>query len=137
MTQKNISETQLKIREGLLACIFIGNKSQKLTKWRKLDAVLEAAYNTFYPGAQFDRNKEEGLVLEEKVVSAEAEILDALDYDVFWRGFDWIVTAAKESGRMDPEVAKDALPSRVEDLAAQAAAIDPPTPVQLRSFPSS
>jgi hypothetical protein len=108
-TQKGTTSTLMKIREVLLACIFIANKVQKLTKWRKLETVLEAAYNTFYPGAQFDRNKEEVLVLEEKVVSAEAEILAALDYDVFWRGFDWIVTAAKDAGKMDPEVAKDAL----------------------------
>ena len=108
-TQKGTTTTLMKIREVLLACIFLANKVQKLTKWRKLETVLEAAYNTFYPGAQFDRNKEEVLVLEEKVVSAEAEILAALDYDVFWRGFDWIVTAAKDAGKMDPEVAKDAL----------------------------
>ena len=109
VSQKNISETQLKIREVLLACIFIANKAQKIVKWKKLDAVLGAAYKSFYPGVKFDPAKEEVLVWEDKVIAAEAEILETLDYDVFWRGFDWIVAAATEAGGMEETLASDAL----------------------------
>lgn len=95
LQQRNqLSDSQLKIREALLACVFIANKAQKLTKWKRLDAVLEAAYKTFYPGVSFDPAKEEVLVWEEKVITAETEILACLEYDVFWRGFDWILSAA-------------------------------------------
>ena len=102
-------ESQFKIREILVACIFLASKAQKLTKWKKLEEVLEAAYNTFYPGATFDRNKEEVLVLEEKVIAAETEILATLEYDVFWRGFDWISNAAVGSLCIDRKLAKQAL----------------------------
>ena len=50
LQQRNqMSDSQLKIREALLACVFIANKAQKVTKWKRLDTVLEAAYKTFYP----------------------------------------------------------------------------------------
>ncbi len=109
LSQLDAAESQLKMREVELACVFLANKAQKITKWKKLDAVLEAAYKSFYPGVTFDATKEEVLVWEEKVVSAESEILETLSYDIFWRGFDWIVSAVIEAGKLDSKLAKDAL----------------------------
>lgn len=92
--------TQVKIREAILACIFLANKAQKMVKWKRLDAVLQAGYETFYPGAKFDKSSEEAAVLEERVLSAEREILGAVQYDVFWRDTDWITMAAVGAGKM-------------------------------------
>jgi len=108
LSQQLSSETHLKIRELSLACIFIANKAQKSSKWRKLDVVLSAAYKTFYPGVQFDASKEESLVWEEKVVAAESEVLERLNHDIFCGGFDWIVAAAVESRAMDQQMANNA-----------------------------
>jgi len=105
LSQQSSAETQLKIRELLLACVFIANKAQKTSKWRKLDAVLGAAYKSFYPGVKFDSSKEESLVWEEKVIAAELEVLERLKYDVFFGGFRWIVAAAVESGAMEQRLA--------------------------------
>lgn len=104
LSQLHSSETQLKMRELSLACIFIANKSQKSSKWRKLDAILSAAYKSYYPGVQFDASKEESLVWEEKVIAAESELLDKLNYDIFCVGFDWIIAAAGESRAIDREI---------------------------------
>ena len=109
LSQQQSSETQLKIRELSLACIFVANKAQKMSKWRKLDAVLSAAYKSFYPGVQFDASKEESLVWEEKVIAAESEVLERLNHDIFCGGFSWIVTAAVESRAMDQQVANNAM----------------------------
>jgi len=105
LSQQTSVETQLKTRELLLACVFIANKAQKASKWKKLDAVLGAAYKSFYPGVKFDSSKEESLVWEEKIIGAESEVLERLNYDVFCGGFDWIVAAAVESGAMDQRLA--------------------------------
>lgn len=109
LSQPGAVESQLKMREVELACIFIANKAQKKSKWKKLDSVLEAAYKSFYPGVLFDATKEEVLVWEDKVVAAETEVLDTLNYDVFWRGFDWILSASVEGGQLDGPLAKEAL----------------------------
>ena len=102
-------ETQLKPRELLLACVFIANKAQKSAKWKKIDAVLSAAYKSFYPGVKFDASKEESLVWEEKLIAAELEVLEKLNYDVFFGGCSWILAAAVESGAMDEKLAKTTL----------------------------
>jgi len=109
MLQHPSTETQLKPRELLLACVFIANKAQKKSKWKKLETVLGAAYKSFYPGVKFDSSKEESLVWEEKVIAAELEILECLNYDVFCGGFGWIVAAAVESGAMDQRLANTVL----------------------------
>lgn len=102
-------DTQLKIREILLAAVFIANKAQKSKRWKTLEFVLEAAYKSFYPGVSYDSKMEEVLVWEEKVIMAEEEILKCLDYDVFWRGFDWIEVCAVQSGGMSAEKARKAV----------------------------
>lgn len=104
-----VQETQTKIREAVLACIFLANKSQKMFKWKKLDAVLKAGYEAFYPGSKFDPKAEEALVLEEKVLAAEKEILDVLQYDVFWEGVDRIICCATGGGRLKVEFAEAAV----------------------------
>mmetsp|Transcript_3415 Transcript_3415/g.8110 ORF Transcript_3415/g.8110 Transcript_3415/m.8110 type:complete len:1066 (-) Transcript_3415:95-3292(-) len=109
LSMRNASETNFKIREILLACVFIANKSQRKRKWKKLASVLEVAYNVFYPGTEFDSSKEEVLVWEEKVIGAEVEILERLDYDVFYRGFDWVLATATDSVGMDRRKAKECL----------------------------
>eukprot|EP00980_Cylindrotheca_fusiformis_P013148 scaffold3315_cov98-Cylindrotheca_fusiformis.AAC.2 len=102
-------DTQLKIREILLAAIFIANKAQKYKRWKPLEYVLEAAYASFYPGVKFDAKMEEVLVWEEKVIAAEEEVLQCLDYDVFWRGFDWIEVCAVQSAGMSRSMARKAV----------------------------
>jgi serine/threonine protein kinase len=92
--------TQVKIREAVLACIFLANKAQKMVRWKRLDAVLQAGYETFYPGAKFDMASEEAAVLEERVLAAEKEILESVQYDVFWRDTEWISLAAIGAGKM-------------------------------------
>jgi len=109
LSRPGAGDVQLKMREVELACIFIANKSQKKIKWKRLDTLLEAAYKSFYPGVTFDASKEEVMVWEDKVVTAEAEVLDILNYDVFWRGFEWIASSLIEGGQMDPGLVKEAL----------------------------
>lgn len=92
--------SQVKTREAVLACVFLANKAQKSVKWKKLEAVLEAGYEVFYPGSKFDKVSEEVAVLEERVLLAEAEILQAVQYDLFWKGTEWIAVTAKGSGKM-------------------------------------
>jgi serine/threonine protein kinase len=98
----------IKTRELLLGCIFLANKAQKVTKWKRIDALLEAAYKTFYPAAAFSRDNEEVTIMEKRILSAEAEILAALEYDIFWRGADWIVAVAIEAGKVAEPMAKNA-----------------------------
>jgi hypothetical protein len=43
------------------------------------------------------------------VITAEAELLTCLDYDVFWRGFDWIEDCAVQSGGMGGNMARKAV----------------------------
>ena len=93
-------ETSLKAREAALACIFLANKCQKETKYKTLTEVLEAAYETFYPGINFNRSEEGVVVLQDKVISAEKEILETLEYDVFLRDADWVANSAIGSGKM-------------------------------------
>jgi len=107
--QRDEFESQLKAREILLGCIFLANKAQKVTKWKRLDSLLEAAYQVFYPGAHFDGTKEEVQILAEKVLLAENEILHVLDFDVFWRGTEWITTAAIEGAGFSEPMTTDAL----------------------------
>eukprot|EP00934_Nitzschia_sp_Nitz4_P008455 Nitzschia sp. Nitz4//scaffold80_size88189//18388//23841//NITZ4_005082-RA/size88189-processed-gene-0.12-mRNA-1//1//CDS//3329558615//8445//frame0 len=107
VTVLDASQSQLKLREIELACAFIANKAQKMAKWKKLDAVLEAAYKVFYPGTTFDSTKEEVLVWEDRIIATENEILTSLSYDVFWKGFDHVLATAIDVGKLDPKMAKD------------------------------
>lgn len=104
-----LQDTQLKIREILLGAIFIANKAQKNKKWKSMEQILEAAYKIFYPGVHFDSKMAEVIVWEEKVLAAETEILQALEYDVFWKGFHWIEAAASQSGGLDKKAARSVL----------------------------
>jgi serine/threonine protein kinase len=99
VSAKGSSDMQIKTREAVLACVFLANKAQKATKWKRLDAVLEAGYKTFYPGTKFDRNQEAVVVLEDKVIAAEKEILQTLDYDIFWCETEGIVVVATGAGK--------------------------------------
>jgi serine/threonine protein kinase len=105
--------TSSKLRELLLACLFLANKSQKVTKWKRMESLLEAAYKSFYPGTRFDKDNEEVGILENRVIQAETEILDTLDYDVFWRGMDWVLRAAIEGGRLAEPLARNAFETAV------------------------
>lgn len=97
----------IKVREALLACVFLANKCQKESKWKRLDTVLEAGYEAFYPGTKFDLASEEVNVLLDRVLAAEREILESLHYDVFWHDSDWIISAATGQGRMPSKFVQD------------------------------
>lgn len=99
----------LKIREIVMACIFLANKAQKVSKWRKLDILLETAYPVLYPGSKFNREEQEAANFEKKVIYAESEILRLLNYDVFWKGVDWVSKAAEESGYLAGSMARKTL----------------------------
>mmetsp|Transcript_29511 Transcript_29511/g.65009 ORF Transcript_29511/g.65009 Transcript_29511/m.65009 type:complete len:1964 (+) Transcript_29511:229-6120(+) len=101
--------TNVKLREAALACLFIANKAQKLHKWRRLERVLAAAYETFYPGAKFNEKSEEAANWEKRVLSAETELLATLEYDIFWPGSDWIISAVVESGKVPEPLAVNAM----------------------------
>jgi serine/threonine protein kinase len=95
--------TQVKIREAVLACIFMANKAQKACQWKRLDAILQHGYESFYPGATFDKSSAEASLLEDRVISAEREVLQALEYDIFWQNIEWIWIAALGAGKMKKE----------------------------------
>ena len=95
-----VPETKLRGRDVILASIYIANKAQKIKKWQKIEAILEAGYRAFYPGTRFDPDKEEVILLEQRVVDAEEEILGKLEYDICVRGADNLeeaIPGAKES----------------------------------------
>ena len=77
------SSPTMKAREAALACTYIANKAQKEHKWRKIEALVKAGYATMYPETEYDANREDVIVLEEKVIAVEREILERLGYDVF------------------------------------------------------
>lgn len=99
----------MKIRDIVMACIFLANKAQKVTKWKKVDVLLEYAYPVFFPGSKFDREEQGAVNFEQKVIHAEFEILKMLDYDVFWKGVEWVSDAAVESGHLPAPMARNTL----------------------------
>ena len=98
-----------KLRDIQLASLFIANKSQKVKKWNRLEAVLEHAYSVFYPGSHFNQNSEEAKNWERRVIKAEKTILSALNYDVFWTGVDWVINAVTGTKAMAESLAEDAM----------------------------
>ena len=92
------TDTQMKARDSVLACVFIANKAQKIKRWKRLEVVLEAGYKTFYPGTHFDSEKEEVVKLQQRVLAAEQELLTTLEYDVFVRGMDSLEDAVTHNG---------------------------------------
>mmetsp|Transcript_18478 Transcript_18478/g.37164 ORF Transcript_18478/g.37164 Transcript_18478/m.37164 type:complete len:2214 (-) Transcript_18478:900-7541(-) len=98
-----------KLRDIQLASLFIANKSQKVKKWNRLEAVLEHAYRVFYPGSLFNPNSEEAKNWERRVIKAEKTILSALNYDVFWTGVDWVINAVTGTKAMAEPLAENAM----------------------------
>jgi len=98
----NVSQT--KQRDVLLTCLFLANKAQKECKWKRLEVLLACAYKTFYNGARFNPESEEGSAWETRILATEQEIVKALDYDIFWGGVDWIMSTACEAGVSEPVV---------------------------------
>ena len=98
-----------KLRDIQLASLFIANKSQKVKKWNRLEAVLEHAYRVFYPGSLFNPNSEEAKNWERRVIKAEKIILSALNYDVFWTGVDWVINAVTGTKAMAEPLAEQAM----------------------------
>jgi len=91
---------QHKVRDILLGSLFIANKAQKSFKWKRLEVILESAYQVFYPGSNFAVESEEANSWESRVLSAEVTILSTLDYDVFWSGVDSVANLAITSGNV-------------------------------------
>ena len=81
-TNKNLS--QAKLRDLLLACLFLANKSQNIRRWKQLEIILEAAYKTFYAGALFNEQSEEARSWEKRVLAGEDGILSALEFDIYF-----------------------------------------------------
>jgi len=108
-SEQVMSTSQSKQRDILLACLFLASKAQKECKWKKLETVFEAAYKIFYAGARFDIKSDEATALEKRVLDTEKDILEKLEYDIFWGGVDWIITMSIETGHLASEVAKNAM----------------------------
>ena len=92
-------DAQVKVRDTVLACIYLANKCQKAQKWKRLEQVLKTGFEAMYK-SKFDQNQDLQL-LAEKVVAMEADILETLNYDVVWRGVEWIRTVAAGTGRIE------------------------------------
>mmetsp|Transcript_29350 Transcript_29350/g.60883 ORF Transcript_29350/g.60883 Transcript_29350/m.60883 type:complete len:2232 (+) Transcript_29350:358-7053(+) len=105
----NSMSTNSQLRDIQLASLFIANKSQKEMKWKRLESVLEHAYRVFYPGSFFNPESEEAQNWERRVINAEKSVLTALNYDVFWPGVDWVVSAVVGSGAMSEPLAENTL----------------------------
>ena len=101
--------TNFKLRDIQLASLFIANKSQKVKKWNRLEAVLEHAYKVFYPGSVFNPASEEAKNWERRVIIAEKTILTSLNYDVFWTGVDWVINAVTGTKAMAEPLAENAM----------------------------
>lgn len=106
---ENTLNTSFKLRDIQLASLFIANKSQKVIKWKRLEAVLEYAYKVFYPGAVFNSESEEAKNWEMRVIKAEKTVLSALNYDVFWPGADWVINAVVGTKAMAEPLAENAM----------------------------
>jgi len=98
-----------KLREIVMACLFLANKAQKLKKWKRLEVLLEVAYPVFFPGSKFHRQEQEATNFEQKVLATEKEILTFLEYDVFWNGVEWIARAVEEAGNVTERMLRDTL----------------------------
>lgn len=61
-----VKGVQSKIRETLLACFYIANKSQKIHKWKKLEQVLQKAYAIWYNGNILDVDSEEAAAVAKR-----------------------------------------------------------------------
>lgn len=105
-SEELMSTSQANQRDVLLACLFLANKSQKECKWKRLEVLLTNAYKTFYNGARFDPQSEEGSVWEKRILKMEEDIVKTLEYDIFWGGVDWIIPTVCEAGMAEP-VAKN------------------------------
>mmetsp|Transcript_1975 Transcript_1975/g.3592 ORF Transcript_1975/g.3592 Transcript_1975/m.3592 type:complete len:1815 (-) Transcript_1975:2526-7970(-) len=102
----NISQT--KMRDISIACLFLANKSQKECKWKRLEDIISVVYKVLYSASTFQPEGEEANSQEKRILSAEYDIITRLDYDVFWRGVDWIITLACEAG-MSEDCAKNVM----------------------------
>lgn len=108
-TANALNSSNFKLRDVQLASLFIANKSQKVVKWKRLEAVLEHAYRVFYPGSVFDPGSEEAKNWERRVIMSEKTVLTALNYDVFWHGVDWVVNAVVGTKAMAEPLAENAM----------------------------
>jgi serine/threonine protein kinase len=105
----NALNTNFKVRDAQLASLFIANKSQKVMKWKRLEAVLEHAYKVFYPGSYFNPEGEEAKNWEKRVISAEKTVLLSLNYDVFWTDVDWVINAIVGTNAMSEPIAQNTM----------------------------
>ena len=104
-----LNSGNFKLRDIQLASLFIANKSQKVLKWKRLEAMLEHAYRVFYPGSYFNPSSEEAKNWERRVIKAEKTVLAALKYDVFWPGVDWVINAVVGTRAMAEPLAENAM----------------------------
>ena len=92
-----------------LASLFIANKSQKVVKWKCLDAMIERTYRIFYLGSSFNPSSKEAKNWERHMVKAERMVFSALNYDVFWPGMDWVVNAVAGTKAMAEPLTENAM----------------------------
>ncbi|KAL3803540.1 hypothetical protein HJC23_014088 [Cyclotella cryptica] len=101
--------TTFKLRDVQLASLFIANKSQKVMKWKRLEAVLDHSYRVFYPGSYFNPQSEEAKNWERRVITAEKSVLSSLNYDVFWPDVDWVISAVVGTNALAEPIAENAM----------------------------
>jgi histone-lysine N-methyltransferase SETD2 len=108
LAEEATSMSQAKMRDVSIACLFLANKSQKECKWKRLEDIISVVYKVLYSSSTFQPDGDEATSQEKRILSAEYDIITCLDYDIFWRGVDWITTVACEAG-MSEECAKNVM----------------------------
>ena len=109
LSRAGVNFTFSKPREIALACLFIANKSQRVVKWKGLDEILKVAMSIFHPESPFSVNSDEAKSKEQQILSAESFIVNALAFDVFWTGMDWMVSIAVNKAGMSRPLLENAV----------------------------
>lgn len=108
LAEEAMNISMVKMRDISIACLFLANKSQKECKWKRLEDIIAVVYKVLYSATTFQPEGDEALSQEKRILSAESDIVARLDYDIFWRGVDWITTVSCEAG-MSEECAKNVM----------------------------
>ena len=80
----------MKIDDVAFVSLFIANKSQKASKWRSLDKLLEAWYKQLYPSDNFDLESKFTQSVISKMLELEKLILSKINYQTAFPGVYWI-----------------------------------------------
>ena len=101
--------SRLKLREAILACVFLAGKSQKRSRWKRMGSLLRSAFKVFYNNPDLNAGSKEAAAMAERVIAAEDEILDSIQHDVFWCDGEVLRLFVRENENATGEAVKLAL----------------------------